>query len=74
MLFGLDPNDDYIQHYRIREGRLIQRPGEIMLGRFAANSLKKGVGESVRLGGAPTRLWAYTRMAQPMKTRAARCS
>jgi ABC-type antimicrobial peptide transport system permease subunit len=51
LVFGLDPYDDYIQHYRVREGRLIQRPREIMLGRFAANSLKKGVGESVRLGG-----------------------
>ena len=51
LLFGLDPNEDYILHYRIREGRLIQRPGEIMVGRFAANSLKTGVGDSVRLGG-----------------------
>jgi ABC-type antimicrobial peptide transport system permease subunit len=51
MVFGLDPYEDYIRHYRIREGRLIQRPGEIMLGRFAANSLKKGIGDQLRLGG-----------------------
>jgi ABC-type antimicrobial peptide transport system permease subunit len=51
MLYGLDPAEDYIRHYRIREGQLMRRGQEIILGRFAANSLKKGVGDKVRLGG-----------------------
>jgi ABC-type antimicrobial peptide transport system permease subunit len=51
MVFGLDPHEDYIQHYRVREGRIIQRPREIVIGRFAANSLKKQVGDKLRLAG-----------------------
>jgi len=52
MLFGVDPAEGYIAHYRIREGRLIQRSDEVMIGRFAANGLKKTVGDSLRVGGA----------------------
>jgi ABC-type antimicrobial peptide transport system permease subunit len=51
LVFGLDPREDYIQHYRVREGRRLQRPGEIIIGRFAANSLKKAVGDRLRLAG-----------------------
>jgi ABC-type antimicrobial peptide transport system permease subunit len=51
MVFGLDPRENYIQHYRVREGRMLQRPGEVIIGRFAANSLEKKVGDRVRLGG-----------------------
>jgi ABC-type antimicrobial peptide transport system permease subunit len=50
-VFGLDPREEYIRHYRIREGRMIQRSGEIVVGRFAANSLKKGIGDRINLSG-----------------------
>ncbi|MEK6573568.1 MAG: ABC transporter permease, partial [Chloroflexota bacterium] len=53
MVFGLEPGDPYVEHYRIREGRFFQRPGEIVIGRFAANSLKKGIGDTIRVAGAP---------------------
>ena len=56
LLFGIDPAEAYIHHFRIREGRLIMRPGEIMIGRFAATGLKKTVGETVRLAGASYRI------------------
>jgi ABC-type antimicrobial peptide transport system permease subunit len=52
MVYGLDPDEDYIRHYRIREGRLVERPGEIVIGRFAANSLKKEVGDVLRFSGS----------------------
>ncbi len=52
LVFGLDPREEYIQRYRIREGRAIQRPREALLGRQAANSLKKGVGDRMQLSGA----------------------
>jgi ABC-type antimicrobial peptide transport system permease subunit len=51
MLYGLDPSEDYIRHYRVREGRIVERPGEIVIGRFAANSLKKSVGDTLRFSG-----------------------
>ncbi|MBM4425055.1 MAG: ABC transporter permease [Chloroflexi bacterium] len=51
MVFGLDPAEPYVDHYRIREGRMIQRSGEIAIGRFAANGLKKEVGDTLRVAG-----------------------
>lgn len=52
ILYGLDPREEYIQRYRIYEGRSLQRPGEILLGRLAANSLEKSVGDNLRFSGA----------------------
>ncbi len=51
IIFGLDPREEYIKHYRVREGRLIQSAREIMVGRFAANALEKKIGEKIRIGG-----------------------
>lgn len=56
MIWGLDPREDYINHFRIREGRNIQAQKEIILGRFAANGLKKSVGESTSVAGASFRI------------------
>lgn len=56
IVFGLDPAEEYVKHYRIREGRLIEKSREIMLGRFAANGLKKGVGDSIRIAGSTYRV------------------
>jgi ABC-type antimicrobial peptide transport system permease subunit len=53
IIFGLDPREEYIRHFRIREGRLIAGTGEIMIGRFAANALGKKLGDVVRVGGTP---------------------
>lgn len=52
ILFGLDPREDYIRHYQIRDGRPIQRSGEILLGRYAAETMQKSVGQKVRIGAA----------------------
>ena len=55
MVFGVNPNEDYVRHLRVREGRAIERPREVMLGRNAANSLRKAVGDRLSLAGS-----AYT--------------
>ncbi|NNJ11852.1 ABC transporter permease [Chloroflexales bacterium ZM16-3] len=51
IVYGLDPRENYAAHYTVQEGRPLQRPGELILGRLAANSLKKSVGDSLRFGG-----------------------
>jgi ABC-type lipoprotein release transport system permease subunit len=51
-VFGLDPNEEYIQHYRVREGRPIARQREIMIGRLAAESQKKQVGDTLHVAGS----------------------
>jgi ABC-type antimicrobial peptide transport system permease subunit len=56
IVFGLDPREEYVRHYRIREGRPIARPREIMIGRMAAESQKKGIGDSLQVGGASYRI------------------
>lgn len=52
VIYGADPAEEYVTHYRVREGRMFERDGEIIIGRFAANGLKKTVGENLRLSGA----------------------
>jgi ABC-type lipoprotein release transport system permease subunit len=54
--FGLDPHEEYIQHYRIRTGGMLARPRDILLGRLAADSLKKRVGDSLHLAGSSYRV------------------
>ena len=51
MVYGVDSREGYLPHYRVTEGRTIQRPGELILGRMAANSLKKSLGSDLRLSG-----------------------
>jgi ABC-type antimicrobial peptide transport system permease subunit len=48
-VFGLDPNGRASRHYRIVEGERIHGRGEIMLGRSAADELKKRVGDKISL-------------------------
>ncbi len=46
---GVDPNSPAMQHYQLVEGRYVQRPNEIMLGKAAAATYKLGVGDTVQL-------------------------
>ena len=55
-VFGLDPNGRAIQHFRIVEGERIHGRGEIMLGRSAADELKKRVGDVISLPGGVFRV------------------
>ncbi len=50
-IFGLDPQEPYVQRFRFQEGRRPLRSGEIALGRFGAENLEKGLGDTLRLSG-----------------------
>jgi ABC-type antimicrobial peptide transport system permease subunit len=50
-VFGLEPNERAIRHYRVIEGEGIRGRGEVMLGRTAADSLNKQVGDRLKLQG-----------------------
>lgn len=56
MVFGMDPNGQSIRHFRIVEGERIQGRGEIMLGKTAADTLEKQVGDVLRLPGGVFRV------------------
>ena len=51
MLGGLDPNSAAMKHYKLAEGRYIQRPNEILLGKIAAETYKVGVGDTFSISG-----------------------
>jgi ABC-type antimicrobial peptide transport system permease subunit len=55
-VFGLEPNERAIRHYEVIEGQRIRGRGEVMLGRTAAESLKKRVGDRLRLQGGVFRV------------------
>ncbi|UCC86331.1 MAG: ABC transporter permease [Anaerolineales bacterium] len=55
-VFGMDPNGRAIQHFRTVEGERIRGRGEIMLGRAAADTLEKKVGDVIRLPGGVFRV------------------
>ena len=46
---GVDPNSPAMQHYSLVEGRYMQRPNEMMLGKTASESYKLGVGDTIQL-------------------------
>jgi len=49
MVFGYDPKGIGIQHFRVVEGKGLTAKREIIIGKLAAENLKKGVGDTVRL-------------------------
>ncbi|MBX7235520.1 MAG: ABC transporter permease [Caldilineales bacterium] len=49
MVGGIDPNSAAMRHYKIKEGRSIRRPHEILLGTLAAKTYKLKVGEAMTL-------------------------
>jgi ABC-type antimicrobial peptide transport system permease subunit len=56
IVFGLDPHEQYIEHYRLIEGEPISRLNDIMIGLTAARSLKREVGEQINLSGSRYRI------------------
>ena len=51
LVFGLDPREEYIEHFVLIEGRAVARADEIMLGRQIAASTKKSVDDHMTLSG-----------------------
>jgi len=56
MILGMDPNGRAIRHFRIVEGERIRGRGEIMLGKAAADTLDKRVGDVIKLPGGAFRV------------------
>ena len=47
IIFGLDPNSDAMEHYRLREGRQIYRPNEMLIGKAAAETYNLFPGDTM---------------------------
>lgn len=51
LLGGLDPNSPAMRHYKLVEGRGVQRPNEILLGKVASETYKAEIGDTLDLNG-----------------------
>lgn len=51
LVMGLEPNSYMLRHYVITEGERLRHPREMILGKVAAQNLKKKVGDTIRLVG-----------------------
>ena len=67
LLYGYEPDSVALRHYRIVEGKPITGPKQIALGRRAADALKKGVDDTLRLYGVPYRIVGLYETGQGME-------
>ncbi len=67
LIFGYDPGSTAMAHYRLVAGQPVKAPGQIVLGQRAIESLKKGVGDSVRIYGQPYRIVGIFETGQGME-------
>ena len=67
LIFGYEPGSQAAGHYRIVEGKPVTGSKQIALGRRAAESLKKGVDDTVRLYGVPYRIVGIYETGQAME-------
>ncbi|RME43601.1 MAG: ABC transporter permease [Chloroflexi bacterium] len=56
LVYGLEPNEFTIDQFTVVEGRTIRGRGEVIIGRPAADSLHKQVGDLLRIRGRPFRI------------------
>ena len=67
LVFGYHPGSTAMAHYRIVEGKPVTGPEQIAIGRRAADSLKKGVGDTLRLYGVPYEIVGIYETGQGME-------
>ncbi len=56
LIMGYEPHSPAMDHFRIVEGEPVRGPRQIALGRRAAESLNKRVGDTIRIYGTPYRI------------------
>ncbi len=49
LVFGLDPSEFAIRHFKITEGQPLRGPRQMLLGKAAASNLKKRVGDTLKV-------------------------
>jgi ABC-type antimicrobial peptide transport system permease subunit len=67
LVYGYQPHSPSMAHYRIIDGKPVTGPKQIALGARAAESLKKGVDDTVRLYGVPYRVVGIYETGQGME-------
>ncbi len=67
LVFGYEPGSMAAQHYRIVEGNPVVGPGQIAVGQRALETIKMGVGDSLRIYGKLYRIVGIYETGQGME-------
>lgn len=67
LVFGYEPGSAAIQHYRLVDGKPVTGPRQIVIGRRAADALKRGVDDNLRIYGVPYRIVGIYETGQGME-------
>ncbi|MGL4649114.1 MAG: ABC transporter permease, partial [Caldilineaceae bacterium] len=67
LLYGYAPNSVSAGHYRIVEGKPVQGPRTIAIGRRAADGMELGIDDTLRLNGVPYRIVGIYETGQGME-------
>ncbi|HRW08323.1 MAG TPA: ABC transporter permease [Caldilineaceae bacterium] len=67
LIYGYEPGTVAMTHYRIVEGKPVTGPGQLALGRRAAESLNLGLDNTLRLYGVPYRIVGIYETGQAME-------
>ncbi len=67
LLLGYEPHSPAMEHFRIIEGEPVRSSRQIILGRRAAESLDKGIGDTLRIYGVPYRIVGIYETGQAME-------
>lgn len=67
LLQGFEPHSPPMDHFKIVEGEPVRGPKQIIIGKQAAAALKKGVGDTLRIYGAPYRIVGIYETGQAME-------
>ena len=67
LVYGYDPGTVAMNHYRIVEGKPVTGPKQIAIGRRAADALKLGLDDNLRIYGVPYRIVGIYETGQGME-------
>ncbi|MCB0187347.1 MAG: ABC transporter permease, partial [Caldilineaceae bacterium] len=67
LIYGYEPGTVAMTHYRIVEGKPVTGPGQLALGRRAAESLNLGLDDTLRVYGVPYRIVGIYETGQAME-------
>ena len=67
LIYGYEPGTTAMKHYRVVEGKPVTGPKQIILGRRAADDMRKGVGDNMHIYGRPYQVVGIYETGQGME-------
>ena len=67
LIYGYEPEATAMHHYRVVEGKPVTGPKQIILGRRAADDMRKGIGDNLHIYGRPYQVVGIYETGQGME-------